>query len=203
MVKKKFFLKSLLAIGSLLLLFSFCSRLKYDILPDADAVYHSVVIKVNVKINTNPPRKRQNFKIVLKYDDSRDKMLFLSPLNQVYGQLFIKNETALLINTKRKKYWKGDFNRLIDEIWALDFTYAQFKELILTGRIPQNKVKESGFRVSLEKEKGSERPERIKIDHRDITIKLRISNRRTGKGIIRFSHRLKKVKKSTIEEILE
>ena len=184
-------------------MFSVCSRLKYDILPDADAVYHSVVIKVNVKINTNPPRKRQNFKIVLKYDDSRDKMLFLSPFNQVYGQLFIKNETALLIDTKRKRYWKGDFNRLIGKIWGLDFTYSQFKELILTGRIPQNKVKERGFLVSLEKEKGSERPERIKIDHRNMTIKLRISSRRTGKGIIRFSPRLKKVKKATIEEILE
>ncbi len=184
-------------------MFAFCSRLKYDVLPDANAVYHSVTIKVNVKVNTNPPRKRQNFKIVLKYDDSRDKMLFLSPLNQVYGQLFIKNETALLINTKKKKYWKGDFNRLIDEIWALDFTYAQFKELILTGRVPQNKVKESGFQVSLEREKGSERPERIKIDHRDITIKLRISSHRTGKGIIHFSPRLKKVKKATIEEVLE
>lgn len=184
-------------------MFSVCSRLKYDILPDADAVYHSVVIKVNVKINTNSPGKRQHFKIVLKYDDSRDKMLFLSPLNQVYGQLFITNETALLIDTKKKRYWHGDFKRLIEKIWGLDFTYSQFKELILTGRIPQNKVKERGFRVSLEKEKGSERPERIKIDHRDMTIKLRISSRRTGNGIIRFSPRLKKVKKATIEEILE
>jgi len=205
MVKKRSILKPLLipvtVIGGLLLFFSSCSRLTYDVIPDADALYHSVILKVNVKAKNS--RKRQNFKIVLKYDDSRDKMLFLSPLNQVYGQLFIKNETALLINTKKKKYWEGDFNRLIYEIWALDFTYSQFKKLILTGKVSQNKVKESGLEISLEKENKSEKPKRIRIDHRDVKIKIKISSRRTGKGIINFSPRLEKVKKATIEEILE
>lgn len=205
MVKKRFILKPLLMsmtmIGGILLFFSFCSRLKYDVIPDPYALYHSVILKVNVKAKKS--RKRQNFKIVLKYDDSRDKMLFLSPLNQVYGQLFIKNETALLINTKKRKYWKGDFNRLIHEIWALDFTYIQFKELILTGRIPQHKVKEKGLQISLEKEEESEKPKRIRIDHRDVTIKIKISSRREGKGIINFSPRLEKVKKAPIEEVLE
>jgi hypothetical protein len=205
MKKGRFILKPLgmmiAMIGGILLFFSFCSRMKYDVIPDSYAIYHSAVLKVNVRVKDS--RKRQNFKIVLKYDDSRDKMLFLSPMNQVYGQLFIKNETALLINTKKRKYWKGDFNRLIREIWALDFTYFQFKELILTGRIPQRKVEESGLQISLEKEEESEKPKRIKIDHRDMTVKIKISSRRKGKGIINFSPRLEKVKKATIEEILE
>ena len=205
MVKKRSILKPLLipvtVIGGLLLFFSSCSRLRYDVIPDPYALYHSVILKVNVKAKNS--RKRQNFKIVLKYDDSRDKMLFLSPLNQVYGQIFIKNETVLLINTKKRKYWEGNFNRLIYEMWALDFTYSQFKELILTGKVSQNKVKEGGLEISLEKENESEKPKRIRIDHRDVRIKIKISSRRTGKGIINFSPRLEKVKKATIEEILE
>ena len=205
MAKKRSILKPLLMavilIGGLLLFFSSCSRLRYDVIPDADALYHSVILKVNVKAKNS--RKRQNFKIVLKYDDSRDKMLFLSPLNEVYGQLFIKNETALLINTKKKKYWEGDFNKLIYEIWAFDFTYSQFKELILTGKVSQNKVNESGLQISLEKENKSEKPKRIRIDHRNMRIKIKISSRRTGRGIINFSPQLEKVEKSFIEEVLE
>ena len=85
-----------------LFLLPFCSRLKYDVIPHQTAVYHSLRIKVNAK-NTGTNRK-QNFKILLKYDDSGDKMFFLSPLNQVYGLLLLEGEKAVLISTKKKKY---------------------------------------------------------------------------------------------------
>ena len=180
-----------------------CSRLRYDVIPDADAVYHALNLKVNVKVENENSRQRQNFKIVLKYDESMDKMLFLSPLNQVYGQLFIKDERVLLINTKKKRYWKGRFKRLIKEIWALDFDYAEFKALILEGSIPREKAKESGLRISLEKEKESEQPRRIRINYRDVLLTLKVSGRRTGRGRIDFSPRLQKAKKESLERVLE
>ena len=184
------------------MLLSACTRLGYDITPDSTAVYSAVTIKVNVKIN-NPDtgtKKRQNFKILLKFDHNRDKMLFLSPLNQVYGLLIIDNERVLLVNTKRKKYWNGRFNTLIEEIWALDFNYSEFKKLILTGTMPQKKMVEKRMRVSIEREKETQKPGRINIDYNNVTITLKISNRRTGKGIIDFSPRLENVRAATIEE---
>lgn len=187
------------------MLLSACTRLGYDITPDSTAVYSSVTIKVNVKVNnpdTGTP-KRQNFKILLKFDDHRDKMLFLSPLNQVYGLLFIENEGVLLVNTKRKKYWKGRFNTLIEKIWSLDFNYSQFKTLILTGTKPKKKMAERGMRVSIERKKGTQKPGRISIGYDNVTLTLKISNRRTGSGIIDFSPRLENVKSSTIEEALK
>lgn len=183
-----------------------CSRLKYDIIPDADATYNSITLGVNVGIRPQEgkSRQKQSFKILLKYDGARDKMLFLSPLNQVYGQLFIENEKVLLINSKTKRYWRGRFKTLIDEIWALDFTYAEFKELILAGTIPQKKALESSLRISLEKEEGGDRPARIKIEYNDVTLRLKLSDRRGGKGRIDFSPRLEKVvQKATIREVLE
>ena len=180
-----------------------CSRLRYDVIPDADAVYHALNLKVNVKVENENSRQRQNFKIVLKYDENMDKMLFLSPLNQVYGQLFIKNERVVLINTKKKRYWKGRFKRLIKEIWALDFDYSEFRALILEGHIPRDKAKESGLRISLEKEKESERPVRIKIKYRDVLLSLKVSGRRIGEGRIDFSPRLEKAKKESLERVLE
>jgi hypothetical protein len=197
-------LKFLPPVVSLLLFLPFCSRLKYDVRPDSTAVYFSVTIKVNVKLNdpNSGSPKRQNFKILLKFDRQNDKMLFLSPLNQVYGQLFIENEKVLLINTKEKKYWKGRFNTLIDEIWALDFTYSQFKDLILNGTIPEERVEERRLRLSLETDEKTGKPQRITINYNDAVIKLRISDHRSGKGIIDFSHPLKHMEAATIEEAL-
>lgn len=198
-------LLSFVLICVFLLLNPGCSRLKYDIIPDANATYDTITLGVNVSIRPEggKPRQKQSFKILLKYDGARDKMFFLSPLNQVYGQLFIENEKVLLINSKKKRYWRGRFKTLINEIWAIDFTYAEFKELILAGSIPQKKAQESSLRISLEKEEGSDRPARIKIEYNDVTLRLKISDRRSGKGLIDFSPRLEKVvQKATIEEVL-
>jgi len=193
------------AVLLLLSLLFACSRLTYDITPDSNALYSSVTIKVNLKLN-NPDtgtKKRQNFKILLKFDHNRDKMLFLSPLNQVYGLLFIENERVLLVNTKRKQYWKGHFNTLIREIWTLDFTYSEFKKLILTGTMPQEKTGERRMKVSIERDNETQKPERIDIGYNNVTLKLRISNRRTGKGLVDFSPRLKNMKAASIQEALE
>ena len=205
MSSKTSLLKALAITACLLPLLSVlsCSRLKYDVTPSAHAVYYAVTLKVNVKVIEDNAAKRQSFKIVLKYDDSRDKMLFLSPLNQVYGQLLIEDESALLINTRRKRYWTGSFNRLIREIWSLDFNYAQFKELILTGETPREKVKESGLNISLEKDDVTEKPKRITIQHKDMTIRIKLSNHRTGNGIIDFTPRIKGMAKTSIDDVLE
>ncbi len=193
-----------LFLGAFSLLIPGCSRLKYDIIPDANATYYTITLGVNISIlpGGGKSRQKQSFKILLKYDAARDKMLFLSPLNQIYGQLFIENEKVLLINSKKKRYWRGRFKTLINEIWALDFTYAEFKELIMVGTIPQKKALESSLRISLEKEEGSDKPARIRIDYNDVIFKLKISNRRSSKGLIDFSPSLEKVQKATIEEVL-
>lgn len=203
--QRKHCLLSLVLISVFLIFNPGCSRLKYDIIPDANATYNSITFGVNVSIRPEggKSRQRQSFKILLKYDDARDKMLFLSPLNQIYGQLFIENEKVLLINSKKKRYWRGRFKTLIDEIWALDFTYAEFKELLLAGTIPQKRAQESSLRISLEKEEGSERLARIRIEYQDVTIRIKISDHRSGKGVIYFAPRLEKVvQKGTIEEVL-
>ncbi|UCH94064.1 MAG: hypothetical protein JSV88_27875 [Candidatus Aminicenantes bacterium] len=188
----------------ILLLLPFCSRLKYDVTPHKTAVYHSLRVKVNAK-NTGTNQK-QNFKILLKYDDSRDKMFFLSPLNQVYGLLLLEGEKALLVNTKKKKYWKGRFNHLLQEIWGLDFDYREFKQLIVNGVVPGDKIKEQGIKISFERgptNTNQENPQRMKIISADLLLKIKISNRKTGKGVISFSRNLAGMKKTNIRELLE
>ena len=188
----------------LLFLLPFCSRLKYDVIPHQTAVYHSLRIKVNAK-NTGGNQK-QNFKILLKYDDSRDKMFFLSPLNQVYGLLLLEGEKAVLINTKKKKYWKGNFSSLLREIWGLDFDYREFKQLMVDGVVPEDKTKKQDIKISFQQDPSSttrEKPQRMQIIRGDLLLKIKISQRKTGKGVISFAKNLKGMKKTSISELLE
>ncbi|MCP4156127.1 MAG: outer membrane lipoprotein LolB [bacterium] len=178
-----------------------CSRLKYDILPDSQRTYHSLTVRVNVKYTTKKGRQKQNFKIVLKYDANQDKMLFLSPLNQVYGQLFVKNEQVLLINTKKKRSWKGHFASLIKKIWGLDLNYSQFKALILKGTLPTKKMADKGLDISIEKDEKNI-PKRIIISRSKGLIKLKIYNRKTGKGIINFSPPPGNIQETDIEDVI-
>jgi len=188
----------------ILLFLPSCSQLKYDVIPHQSAVYHSLRIKVNAKNTVS--NQKQNFKILLKYDDSRDKMFFLSPLNQVYGLLLLEGEKALLINTKKKKYWKGNFRTLLQEIWKLDFDYREFKQLMVDGKVPEDKIKKQDIEISFEQNPANtnrENPQRLQIISGDILLKIKISQRKTGKGVISFAKNLEGMKKTTIRELLE
>lgn len=184
----------------LLLLQPFCSRLSYDVVPHKTALYYSLRLKVNARNNHNG--QKQNFKILLKYDDSRDKMFFLSPLNQVYGLLWLEGENALLINTKKKTYWQGTFNELVREIWGLDFEYREFKQLIVRGIIPESKLEEQGIEISFPAGSSPEEPEGMKISSRNLLLKIKISDRKTGKGTISLAKPLKGMKKTGINQLL-
>ncbi len=175
-------------------------RVKYEPEPQTQGVYQSLTIRV--KITLEKERKKQSFKIVLKYDGNRDKMLFFSPLNQIYGQLLVEKEKALFINTVKKRYWEGSFNTLIREIWNLDFHYLEFKKMVVSGIIPQKKARAGGYHISLEKEKNSNKPKGIIINGKDLTIQLKISRRKTVNGVIRFHPRLQKLKPADIESVI-
>jgi hypothetical protein len=195
-------IRRLIASASLIFLFllSACSRLNYDIVPHKTSLYHSLHIKVNARNSDNG--QKQNFKILLKYDNTRDKMFFLSPLNQIYGLLLLEGEKALLINTKKKTYWQGTFDELIGEIWGVDFQYREFKQLLIHGIVPESKLKEQGLEVTFPEGSRRDEPETLKISSTDLLLKIKISDRKTGRGTITFSKRLKGMKKTGINQLL-
>jgi hypothetical protein len=199
-IRKGIFSLFLVTLFSILWL-SFCSPKRIDILPDATKIYHSITLRVNVK--EIDAKRRQNFKVVLKYDENGDKMLFLSPLNQVYGQLFINAEKVLLVSPKKKRYWRGTFNTLIDYIWDLNFTYQQFRYLILEGIIPEDKKADKTLLIEIELDDKDSLPKRIQITHQRVRIKLKLYNRKSGRGIINFSPALKNMHPAEIKEILQ
>jgi len=132
------------------LFFNGCASLNYDVVPDETSFYQSLQIKINIQDKSS--KEKQGLKILLKYQNNRDKLFFLSPVNQVYGLLLVENENALLINTKKKKYWQGRFNRLLLEMWDMDFDYREFKRLLIEGTIPMEKIRHQGIEINIEKQ---------------------------------------------------
>ncbi len=209
MNKKQTYLTYLIASVLLILFVNGCSGLKYDIQPDDTRIYRSLAIKANVKNKENG--KKGSFRILLKYDETADKMMFLSPINQVVGLLTIEGENALLVNSKKKRYWKGRFNTLLREIWGMDFEYAEFKHVLDEGIIPgeklEEKLKERGIDVIIEKitgnETGAKTPERITIETGQMQVKIRITDRKTEKGYIRFAVDTEGMKQTGIRELFD
>jgi hypothetical protein len=189
----------------LILFMGGCARLPYDIEPGSGGaggrVYHSMGIKVNVR--NKETREKGSFKILLKYDETRDKMLFLSPVNQVYGILIVEGEEAVLVNTKKKRYWEGPFNDLLQELWGMDFEYVEFKRLLVEGAPPEEKLKEKGIEVMIEKGEEGKAPERMQVETREMQVRIKITDRQEGKGVIRFALDTKGMKRTTIRELLE
>jgi len=194
-----YLLLSLLAVAIL----SNCSRLHYDITPDAEAMYRSMRLKFNVKnLHTGD---RQHFKVLLKYNSKGDKMFFLSPLNQIYGILTIENERALLVNNRKKRYWLGNFSQLLQYMWGreMDFRYAQFKKLVTDGQIPQRVLKAKHIDVDIASSDDNSKPQSLTITNPDVLVKVKISGRKRSSGSLSLAIDIKDMTRSGIGELLE
>ena len=181
-----------------LLTFQYCYSFKYDVTPDmVDFQYSRVKMKVYYKNKKN----KQSGKVLLKYDDNRTKMLLLSPLNQVLLELIMKGENLLLINSKSKKYWKGDFKYFLKRVWDIDLGFKELRLLILEGIEPKNIVEEH-LKFKIEKDKGSGKPKIIKITNEDTFIKLKVISKKVRKGKLNFNKDLSNLHESDIDDVL-
>lgn len=184
----------------------YCTMFRYGKAPGgahgALSVYRSLNLSVN--ITDIPSGRKQSIKILLKFIETKARMLFLGPpLNRVYAVLETDGEAALLIDSKKKKYWRGDFKTLLLEMWDIDFTYMEFKKLLTTGTVPQEKVTQSGLDVSVEMEQKRSQPRKIIISSENIVLKLKISDWKIRKGPLLFSTNLEKMQESgSLDELL-
>lgn len=184
-------------------LISHCTPLQVDVEPDASVFFQSLKLSVQVKnLNTN---ENQSFKVIFKYNTLGDKMVFLSPLNQVYGLLFVAGENTLLINTKEKKYWRGQFNQLIQYLWGedMDFSFSEFKNLVIDGVLPQAKVTAHDLKITVDKVDMQKKPERMHIQSPDILVKVKISGRQSSSGKLSLTSSLKGMQAADLNHILK
>lgn len=180
------------------LVFHNCVPKRYTLNLDAPGFHHSIRLKFSLKND----RERQSGKIVMKFDSRRAKILFLSPLNQVYFKLLVENNRGILINTREKKYWEGGFNELLKKMWDINLCFDDLKRLIYLGVIPRQKLKASGFQLELEKDRKSGNPARVVLGNDQVILSLKILNRRQKKGTVQFYLDVSKMTRSEIEQVL-
>ncbi|MCK4835033.1 MAG: hypothetical protein KAT17_00260, partial [Candidatus Aminicenantes bacterium] len=171
---------------------------RYTIDLDSPGTHHSLKLKFNFEDSLG----KHNGKILMKYDDRKAKILFLSPLNQVYFKLLVEKNKSLLINTKEKKYWEGNFKCLIKEMWRIDLSFKEFRLLVQEGIIPQQKLAKFDLKFLLEKDNKTGKPKKIKLFNDEISIQLKIQNRKIKRGIIQFHLDLSALQKSDINDVI-
>lgn len=175
-----------------------CIPNRYRVNLDVPGFHHSIRLKFNLR-NEN---EQQNGKILMKFDAQRAKILFLSPLNQVYFQLLVENNRSFLINSREKKYWQGDFNELIRKMWAIDLNFDDLKRLIQSGTIPRQKLNATGLQLDLVKHRENGTPKRITLRGDRVLLDLKILNKRQRKGTVQFYWNDSRFKRTDIDQVL-
>jgi len=175
-----------------------CIPNRYRVNLDVPGFHHSIRLKFNLRSD----REQQNGKILMKFDALRAKILFLSPLNQVYFQLLVENNRSFLINSRKKKYWQGDFNELIRKMWAIDLNFDDLKRLIQLGTIPKQKLNDTGLQLDLVKHRETGTPKRITLRGDRVLLDLKILNQRQKKGTVQFYWKVSQFNRTDIDQVL-
>lgn len=168
--------------------------------PGQAGFYHSLNIKLNVRLHQE--KRKGSGRILWFFDTHRGKMLFLSPLNQIYFELLVEGEDALLISRKEKKYWKGSFSKLLRRLWNLNVRYNQLLALVNEGKIPAKTGRQKPLIFNINKGRDTGQPSRIEIESDDVSLILKISSKKTRQGQIKFIFRLDELQRVGIDDIL-
>lgn len=168
--------------------------------PGERGFYHSLSLKLNIELRQE--KRKGSGKILWFFDRFRGKMLFLSPLNQVYYELLVEQEEALLISRKEKKYWKGSFSNLLKRLWNIDVKYHQLMALVNEGKIPRKTRFQQPLVFNIDKSQDSGQPTKIEISGSDVTLKFKISRKKTRQGRLKFDPKLTALQRVGIKEIL-
>lgn len=185
-----------------LLAMSQCAVSNKDITAHPGSAYQS--LRMKVKIMNKENGKKQSIKVLVKFNETSTRMLFLGPpLNKVYARLFVQGEKAILVNSKKKIYWQGEFMTLLTRMWDMDFDFQEFKQLILNGIVP--KGKEQGLHPAIHVQKGGDglHPSLVEVKGEFLTLEMKIGNRKNLPGLLSTRVSLEGLVEVELDRVLE
>jgi hypothetical protein len=157
---------------------------------------------MSIKFNFSDRQGKQNGRIYWRFDDHSSKFLFFTPLNQVGLELDVAGETSLLLRSKKKLYWRGDFGFLLKRLWGINLTLAELKQLLIKGQIPASKIKDMGISVSLETNPTDRPPQIVTIRQNDATLILKILKNEIRPGSIVLLDYDRRFQPAELEDVL-
>lgn len=182
------------------MVFSCCTGINYDVVPDEPGLFNSLKLKVSYYDR----EQKQKMKIIFKYDHSdKARLSFLSPLNQLVGALVVENEESTLINFKAARYWQGSFFQLLKKMWQMEFSFTEFKKLVIWGQLPKRPFRDIVFNIKSEKRQNKRKlPILITVKGKKFSLKIKIYGRKIGQGTINFQVDFSKLRKGSLEQVL-
>ena len=133
--------------------------------------------------------------------DSRAKILFLSPLNQVVAQLFIENGQALLVKRKKRLFWRGRADRLIRDLWLIDLNWRELRDWLLEDRVPAERLRETGMWHESERD-GAGALRRISIGDGSVAVSLKVLDRRSRPGGVNWNPDTGGADEAALEQVI-
>lgn len=181
---------------ALLIFLPHCSPpIKYRSLPPQAGSFSLLMAKIFFRND----QFKFSGKILLSFDQEKDKILFLSPMNQVYFKLLVKNEHAILVNMKKKRYWQGPFHILFSKMAKIDIHYQEMKELILRGTTPTSS---RNYSVSIKERTQGGEPQHIIIEGQQLLVRFKIRSLKTREGKIHFKINKNRLTQSNLRKTL-
>ncbi len=106
------------------------SCLRKEIKLSNRSFYYKGKLKISIKNN----REKQNFKLIVRMNNNSGRIIVLNPLNIAVFKIIVKNKNALILNFKKKVFWKGNFSKMVIKLFNLDLSYADFFNLIVNRK---------------------------------------------------------------------
>jgi len=163
-----------------IVLFISCQTRKPELLPPSGPYFQSL----SIKFNLHDGESKQNGRIHWRFDERYAKFLFFTPLNQVGLELNAAGEETVLLNFAKKIFWKGEFVSLLHQLWGIELTLDDLKQILVKGLVPQTKLAGKGISVFLKKDNRTGAPERARFRLGSTDLTLRISRREFRPGQI-------------------
>ncbi len=129
---------------------------------------------------------RQNGRVLWRFDEKGSKFIFFNALNQAGLELAVAGEDAVLVNFSEKSYWKGDFSLLLERLWGISMPLAEWKELLLAGKVSRSRLGENGIETSMEgvSEHGGPRSVSLRRGSAQLVLRVLKSELRPGRIIL-------------------
>ncbi len=195
-MKKNF---TLIVIIVFLFVLAGCRTPQIHTVPEFDGdKYNSVRIKVKTITETG----KENTKILLGYNNSGDRLIFLGPMNQVLFEILVKGNYSNVIIPKRKQYWGGEFRDFLFRWWNIDLTYNEIKALLLEQRVNRKKLERNGFQMQIIESEKEKYPVMINLTGSEVRLEFRIYEMKEKSGRLILQKELNNYSQVSLDELM-
>lgn len=158
---------------------------------------------LSIKFSFHDPLARQSGRVSWRFDDHSSKFLFFNPLNQAGIELDVAAEDAVLVNHRKKAFWRGDFSGLLDRMWGIALTLSDLKSLLAENGATPAGLAGKGIAVALERAAGSGALETVRLQSGAADLSLRILKDELRPGKIVLVDYAERYHPQDLESVLE